>query len=86
MQISYVIVDEMHQEHPEMLKDQYWDEVFPAELPYTAATKQYQTGPPLHSAEPLMVSRHEAEFMPLEALQEDRDEDQAEDSDLEVNL
>ncbi|EDV40888.1 uncharacterized protein Dana_GF23693 [Drosophila ananassae] len=42
--ISYFVVDEMHQEHPELVKDQYWDEVFPNELPY----KQHQmrSGPP----------------------------------------
>lgn len=28
----------MHHEHPELIKDQYWDEV-PAELPYTIATE-----------------------------------------------
>ncbi|XP_060800717.1 uncharacterized protein LOC106131266 isoform X3 [Amyelois transitella] len=38
-QVSYMIVDEMHHEHPELIKDQYWDEVFPAELPYTIATE-----------------------------------------------
>jgi small-conductance mechanosensitive channel len=27
LQMSYLIVDEMHNEHPELLKDQYWDEV-----------------------------------------------------------
>lgn len=29
----------MHHEHPELLKDQYWDEVFPSELPYSLATE-----------------------------------------------
>ncbi|XP_063636250.1 uncharacterized protein LOC134806802 isoform X5 [Cydia splendana] len=38
-QVSYMIVDEMHHEHPELIKDQYWDEVFPSELPYTLATE-----------------------------------------------
>ncbi|CAG7816099.1 unnamed protein product, partial [Allacma fusca] len=41
-EIAYVIVDEMHQEHPNLLKDQYWDEVFPIELPYTEATAKYK--------------------------------------------
>lgn len=27
----------MHHDHPELVRDQYWDEVFPQELPYTAA-------------------------------------------------
>ncbi|XP_022119951.2 bestrophin-4 isoform X2 [Pieris rapae] len=39
LQVSYMIVDEMHHEHPELVKDQYWDEVFPSELPYTIATE-----------------------------------------------
>ncbi|XP_061705865.1 bestrophin homolog 18 isoform X1 [Cydia pomonella] len=39
LQVSYMIVDEMHHEHPELIKDQYWDEVFPSELPYTLATE-----------------------------------------------
>lgn len=34
-----MIVDEMHHEHPELIRDQYWDEVFPSELPYTIATE-----------------------------------------------
>lgn len=32
LQMSYLIVDEMHNEHPELLKDQYWDEI-PSALP-----------------------------------------------------
>ncbi|XP_076640972.1 bestrophin-4 isoform X3 [Halictus rubicundus] len=36
LQVSYLIVDEMHHEHPELIRDQYWDEIFPTELPYTA--------------------------------------------------
>lgn len=34
--MSYMIVDEMHHEHPELIKDQYWDSIVPADdLPYT---------------------------------------------------
>ncbi len=32
LQMSYLIVDEMHNDHPELLKDQYWDEI-PQKLP-----------------------------------------------------
>jgi hypothetical protein len=35
-QFSYLLVDEMHAAHPELIRDQYWDEV-DFELPYTAA-------------------------------------------------
>ncbi|CAB3366780.1 Hypothetical predicted protein [Cloeon dipterum] len=46
LQVSYLIVDEMHHEHPELLRDQYWDEVFPSELPYTVAAEQYRDNIP----------------------------------------
>ncbi|XP_017864067.1 PREDICTED: bestrophin-4 [Drosophila arizonae] len=52
--VSYLIVDEMHQEHPELLKDQYWDEVFPNELPYIDESKR--TAPPVHSTAKLIPS------------------------------
>lgn len=32
LQTAYLIVDEMHNEHPELLKDQYWDSI-PNKLP-----------------------------------------------------
>lgn len=36
LQVSYMIVDEMHHEHPELIKDPYWDTITPADdLPYT---------------------------------------------------
>ncbi|CAB3228351.1 unnamed protein product [Arctia plantaginis] len=46
LQVSYMIVDEMHHEHPELIRDQYWDEVFPAELPYTLATENQREAHP----------------------------------------
>ncbi|XP_032595655.1 bestrophin-4 [Drosophila grimshawi] len=53
--VSYLIVDEMHQDHPELLKDQYWDEVFPNELPYTDESKRQ--GPPEASTAKLVASK-----------------------------
>nr|CAD7453059.1 unnamed protein product [Timema tahoe] len=85
LQVSYVIVDEMHQEHPEMVKDQYWDEVFPAELPYTAAAKQYQTGPPLSSTENVEVSLEQAEFMPLDTVIEESPGDLDDLADIDLD-
>lgn len=37
-----MIVDEMHEEHPELLKDQYWEEVVPKDLPYTGKNENYK--------------------------------------------
>ncbi|XP_033161003.1 bestrophin-4 isoform X2 [Drosophila mauritiana] len=47
--VSYCIVDEMHQEHPELVKDQYWEEVFPNEIPY-AQPKMRQNPPAASTA------------------------------------
>lgn len=50
VQISYLIVDEVHENHPDLMKDAYWEEVVPDELPYTEAAK------PTHHSEPFMGS------------------------------
>lgn len=39
--MAYMIVDGMHQEHPELIKDQYWDS-FNINLPYTEAAQKFQ--------------------------------------------
>lgn len=55
-----MIVDEMHEEHPELLKDQYWDEVIPKDLPYTVASEQYRREEPKGSAEHYKVKESDA--------------------------
>ncbi|XP_034952460.1 uncharacterized protein Best2 isoform X2 [Chelonus insularis] len=57
---SYMIVDEMHEEHPELLKDQYWDEVVPKDLPYTVASEQYRREEPKGSAEHYKIKESDA--------------------------
>lgn len=58
--VSYLIVDEMHHEHPELLRDQYWDEVFPVELPYTIAAEQYRDNIPEPSTANIEVKESDA--------------------------
>lgn len=41
LQVSYMIVDEMHHNHPNLVRDQYWDEI-PSELPYTEETQPFR--------------------------------------------
>ena len=47
--MTYLIVDEMHQNTPELTKDQYWDST-DFQLPYTEASIQYQREAVLGSA------------------------------------
>ncbi|XP_050437665.1 bestrophin-4-like [Adelges cooleyi] len=61
VQVSYLIVDEMHHEHPELIRDQYWDQVFPTELPYTVAAGEREHHPEPSTAN-IAVSEADAEY------------------------
>ena len=64
LQVSYLIVDEMHHEHPELIRDQYWDEIFPTELPYTAATEPFREEHPQPSTAGIQLSAAQQELQP----------------------
>ncbi|XP_062560079.1 bestrophin-4-like isoform X2 [Armigeres subalbatus] len=65
VQVSYLIVDEMHHEHPTLVKDQYWDEGFPVELPHTVASAVIKEEPPAPSTDNITVNRRQAEVIPV---------------------
>lgn len=46
-----MIVDDMHNNSPELLKDVYWNQVIPTALPYTVETAHYRKEEPKGSAE-----------------------------------
>jgi hypothetical protein len=46
-----MIVDDMHHNHPELLKDVYWNQTVPSALPYTEETAHYRKDEPRGSAE-----------------------------------
>ncbi|KAI4502830.1 hypothetical protein M0802_001874 [Mischocyttarus mexicanus] len=64
LQVSYLIVDEMHHEHPELIRDQYWDEIFPTELPYTAAAEPFREEHPQPSTAGIQLSAAQQELQP----------------------
>jgi len=41
-QVAYMIVDDMHHNYPELLKDMHWNESKPIKLPYTEETQHYR--------------------------------------------
>jgi bestrophin, other len=65
LQVAYLIVDEMHHDHPELLKDQYWDSVLTTELPYTVASMNNRENPPEASTANIQVSDIKAEIIPM---------------------
>lgn len=60
LQVSYMIVDEMHHEHPELIKDQYWDTIFPTQLPYTVETEPFRESHPQPSTANIEVPKQSA--------------------------
>lgn len=63
IQVSYLIVDGMHHEHPDLVRDQYWDDVFPAELPYTSAAEPFREKAPQPSTANIAVDACGAEYI-----------------------
>lgn len=66
LQVSYIIVDEMHHEHPELIKDQYWDEMFP-EIPNTIASQNIKDSIPLPSTANVEPKKGEEETVPTQS-------------------
>lgn len=75
LQTSYMIVDEMHEEYPELLKDQYWEEVVPKDLPYTVASEHYRKHEPKGSAENYKIKQADSMYANIIPTKRMRDED-----------
>ncbi|XP_045784515.1 bestrophin-4 isoform X2 [Maniola jurtina] len=71
---AYMIVDEMHEEHPELLKDQYWEEVVPKDLPYTVASEHYRRHEPSCSADHYKVKTEDAVYANVQLPRKSHDE------------
>ncbi|KAG8196808.1 hypothetical protein JTE90_027525 [Oedothorax gibbosus] len=74
LQVSFMIVDEMHHKHPRLVKDMYWDELEP-QLPYTKSSFMMRTQPHLGSAVNLDIDPEECEFLPMETILEEDNDD-----------
>lgn len=68
-----MIVDEMHEEHPELLKDQFWEEVVPQDLLYTVGSELDRQFEPKGSAEGYKVKDEDAIYANLSILKGKRD-------------
>lgn len=63
-----MVVDEMHEEHPELLKDQYWEQVVPQDLPYNIASERYRKSEPQGSTSALKVNPNESVYADLSSV------------------
>ncbi|XP_063373980.1 bestrophin-2 isoform X2 [Cydia amplana] len=83
---AYMIVDEMHEEHPELLKDQYWEEVVPKDLPYTVASEHYRRHEPPCSADHYKVKAEDAVYANVQAPRKSHDETYADYESVDTPL
>ncbi|XP_052751434.1 bestrophin homolog 17 isoform X3 [Galleria mellonella] len=83
---AYMIVDEMHEEHPELLRDQYWEEVVPKDLPYTLASEHYRRHEPPCSADHYKVKAEDAVYANVQAPRKSHDETYADYESVDTPL
>jgi hypothetical protein len=62
------------QEHPELVRDQFWDDLFP-ELPYTIAAEETRTDPVFGGTANIEVPDDEAEFLPMSIVDNEEEEE-----------
>lgn len=57
LQVCYLLVDKIHQEHPKLMRDAHWMETAPNSLPFTVASKDYMSEYPFPSTINVKVNR-----------------------------
>lgn len=67
LQVCYLLVDKIHQEHPQLVKDIHWTETAPNSLPFTVASKEYMQEYPFPSTMNMKIKKSEQDLvMPVE--------------------
>ncbi|KAJ8949815.1 hypothetical protein NQ318_000513 [Aromia moschata] len=63
IQVCFLLVDKIHQEHPRLGKDAYWEETAPNFLPFTVAAQDYIKECPEWSTENMKVKSTDQDFV-----------------------
>ncbi|XP_030745642.1 bestrophin-2-like isoform X2 [Sitophilus oryzae] len=63
IQTCYLLVDKIHQDHPKLMKDYYWQQTAPDTLPFTIASQQYMKETPVQSAENLKIKKTDQDWI-----------------------
>ncbi|KAF7264909.1 bestrophin-2-like [Rhynchophorus ferrugineus] len=63
IQICYLLVDKIHQDHPKLRKDYYWQQTAPDTLPFTVASQQYMNEVPVQSAQHIKVKKTDQDWI-----------------------
>ncbi|CAG7827312.1 unnamed protein product [Allacma fusca] len=65
IKVSFLVVDEMHEEHPELLRDYYWEDVVPKDLPYNLASEQFRRTEPQGSTALMKIKATDSVYADL---------------------
>lgn len=68
LQVSYILVDKIHNKTPKLVKDIFWDNVVPDMLPHTKASKNYCFEYPQSSTDKLLLRNSQQEILSDDAL------------------
>ncbi|KAL1489718.1 hypothetical protein ABEB36_013654 [Hypothenemus hampei] len=63
IQVCYLLVDKIHQDHPKLMKDYYWQQTAPDSLPFTVASQQYMKETPVQSAQNLKIKKTDQDLI-----------------------
>ncbi|XP_066252425.1 bestrophin-1-like isoform X2 [Euwallacea similis] len=63
LQVGYLLVDKIHNEHPKLNKDYHWNEVAPNQLPFTVASQKYMNEHPVESTFKITVQKGDQDLI-----------------------
>ncbi|KAI4463365.1 bestrophin [Holotrichia oblita] len=63
-QVTYLIVDKIHEDYPQLMQDQYWNTLVPKQLPFTVASEKYREDIPQSSTANMSITEVDAEILP----------------------
>ncbi|GJQ86621.1 hypothetical protein Trydic_g15725 [Trypoxylus dichotomus] len=64
VQVTYLIVDKIHEDYPKLMQDQYWNTLVPRQLPFTVASEKYREDCPQSSTAKMSITEVDAEVLP----------------------
>ncbi|KAK9702823.1 Bestrophin, RFP-TM, chloride channel [Popillia japonica] len=62
VQVTYLIVDKIHEDYPQLMQDQYWNTLVPKQLPFTVASEKYREDIPQSSTANMNITEVDAEI------------------------
>ncbi|XP_066147052.1 bestrophin-4-like [Euwallacea fornicatus] len=63
IQVCYLLVDKIHQDHPKLMKDYYWQQTAPDSLPFTVASQQYMGETVVQSTQNIKVKKTDQDLI-----------------------